>query len=100
MERLLAACEKEGRDPSTVRKSVQALFFLVPDGATAEKVRERAPADRAVVGTVEQINEAVAEYAAIGFDEVCVPDFTLGATPEARRQSYSAFMSSVASNFR
>ncbi|MFM8602001.1 MAG: LLM class flavin-dependent oxidoreductase [Actinomycetota bacterium] len=100
MERLLAACEKEGRDPSTVRKSVQALFFLVPDGATAEKVRERAPADRAVVGTVEQINEAVAEYAAIGFDEVCVPDFTLGATPEARRQSYSVFRSSVASNFR
>jgi alkanesulfonate monooxygenase SsuD/methylene tetrahydromethanopterin reductase-like flavin-dependent oxidoreductase (luciferase family) len=100
MERLLAACEKEGRDPATVRKSVQALFFIVPDDATAAKVKERAPADRAVVGTVEQINEAVAEYAAIGFDEVCVPDFTLGATPEARRQSYSTFMSSVASNFR
>ena len=100
MERLLAACEKEGRDPATVRKSVQALFFIVPDDATAAKVEERAPADRAVVGTVEQINEAVAEYAAIGFDEVCVPDFTLGATPEARRQSYSTFMSSVASNFR
>lgn len=100
MERLLEACGKEGRDPATVRKSVQALFFIVPDEATAAKVKERAPADRAVVGTVEQLNEAVAEYAAIGFDEVCVPDFTLGATAEARRQSYSTFMSSVASNFR
>jgi alkanesulfonate monooxygenase SsuD/methylene tetrahydromethanopterin reductase-like flavin-dependent oxidoreductase (luciferase family) len=100
MERLLAACEKEGRDPATVRKSVQALFFIAPDDATADKIREKAPADRAVVGTIERLNEAVAEYAALGFDEVCVPDFTLGATPEVRRQSYSTFMSGVAANFR
>ncbi len=100
MERLVAACEKEGRDPATVRKSVQALFFIAADDATADKIREKAPADRAVVGTIERLNEAVAEYAALGFDEVCVPDFTLGATPEARRQSYSTFMSGVAANFR
>ena len=100
MKRLLEACEKEGRDPATVRKSVQALFYIAPDAATADKIREKAPADRAVVGTIEQLNEAVAEFAAIGFDEVCVPDFTLGPTPQARRESYSAFMSGVVGNFR
>ena len=100
MENLLRACEKEGRDPATVRKSVQALWFIVPDDATAAKVREKAPADRAVVGTVAQLNDAVEQYRAIGFDEICVPDFTLGPTPEARRQSYSAFMSGVVANFR
>ena len=100
MDSLLAACEKEGRDPSTVRKSVQALFFLVPDDATAAKVREKAPADRAVVGTIEQLAEAVEEYRAIGFDEICVPDFTMGPTPAARQENYSAFMSGVAARFR
>ena len=100
MERLLAACEKEGRDPKTVRRSVQALFFIAPDAEAVEKIKKVAPADRAVVGTIEQLNEAVAEYAALGFDEICVPDFTLGGTPEARRQSYSTFMSQVAANFR
>lgn len=100
MKRLLEACEKEGRDPATVHKSVQALFFIAPDAAAADKIREKAPADRAVVGTVEQLNEAVAEFAAVGFDEVCVPDFTLGPTPQARRESYATFMSAVASNFR
>lgn len=100
MEKLLAACEKEGRDPATVRKSVQALWFIVPDEATGAKVREKAPADRAVVGTVEQLTEAVQQYREIGFDEVCVPDFTLGASPAARRESYAAFKSGVISNFR
>ena len=99
MDKLLAACEKEGRDPATVRKSVQALFFIAPDAATADKIREKAPADRAVVGTIEQLNEAIEQYRAIGFDEVCVPDFTLGADAQARRDSYSAFMSGVARNF-
>ena len=100
MEKLLAACEKEGRDPATVRKSVQALWFIVPDEATGAKVREKAPADRAVVGTVEQLTEAVQQYREIGFDEVCVPDFTLGANPAARRESYAAFKAGVISNFR
>ena len=100
MKRLLEACEKEGRDPATVRKSVQALFFIAPDADTAAKIKEKAPADRAVVGTIEQLNEAVAEFASIGFDEICVPDFTLGPTPQARRESYEAFMKGVATNFR
>lgn len=100
IQKLNEACEKEGRDPATVRKSVQALFFITPDEASAESLRTKVPAERSVVGTTSQIVDAIAEYQALGFDEVCVPDFTLGGSPEQRRESYSTFWNEVASHFR
>jgi alkanesulfonate monooxygenase SsuD/methylene tetrahydromethanopterin reductase-like flavin-dependent oxidoreductase (luciferase family) len=33
MKKLVAACEKEGRDPASLRKSVQALFVVTADEA-------------------------------------------------------------------
>ena len=100
IKKLNEACEKEDRDPSTVRKSVQALFFITPDEASAESLRAKVPAERSVVGTTSQIVDAIAEYQALGFDEVCVPDFTLGGSPEQRRESYTTFWNEVASHFR
>ena len=100
IQKLNEACEKEGRDPATVRKSVQALFFITPDEASAESLRAKVPAERSVVGTTSQIVDAIAEYQALGFDEVCVPDFTLGGSPEQRRESYTTFWNEVASHFR
>lgn len=100
IKKLNEACEKEGRDPATVRKSVQALFFITPDEASAESLRAKVPAERSVVGTTSQIVDAIAEYQALGFDEVCVPDFTLGGSPEQRRESYTTFWNEVASHFR
>lgn len=100
IQKLNEACEKEGRDPATMRKSVQALFFITPDEASAESLRGKVPVERSVVGTTSQIVDAIAEYAQLGFDEVCVPDFTLGATPEQRRESYNTFWNEVASHFR
>lgn len=100
IQKLNEACEKEGRDPATMRKSVQALFFITPDEASAESLRAKVPAERSVVGTTSQIVDAIAEYQALGFDEVCVPDFTLGGTAEQRRESYSTFWNEVASHFR
>lgn len=85
------ACESKGRDPRTVHRSVQALFIPVTEGADANAIRSAAPADRAVVGGAEEIREAVLEFHDMGFDEVIVPDFTLGPTPERRRQSYEWF---------
>jgi len=100
IQKLNEACEKEGRDPATMRKSVQALFFITPDEASAESLRAKVPVERSIVGTTSQIVEAIAEYQALGFDEVCVPDFTLGGTAEQRRESYSTFWNEVASHFR
>lgn len=100
IQKLNAACEKEGRDPSTIHKSVQALFFICPDDAAAETLATKVPAERSVVGTTARIAEAIHQYQELGFDEVCVPDFTLGGTPEQRRESYQVFWSEVASQFR
>ena len=100
IKKLREACEKEGRDPATVRTSVQPLFFLTPTEDAAEKLKAHVPADRAVVGTTSQIVDAVAEYKALGFDEICVPDFTMGATPEERLEKYGIFWTEVASQFR
>lgn len=100
IKKLREACEKEGRDPATVRTSVQPLFFITPSEDAAEKLKAHVPADRAVVGTPAQIVDAVAEYKALGFDEICVPDFTMGATPEERLEKYGIFWNEVASQFR
>ncbi|CAB4550353.1 unannotated protein [freshwater metagenome] len=44
--------------------------------------------------------DAVGQYQALGFDEICVPDFTLGGSPEQRREAYDKFWTEVASQFR
>ncbi|MEY4995322.1 MAG: hypothetical protein RLZ67_47 [Actinomycetota bacterium] len=97
---LRAACEKESRDFSTVRKSVQPLFFIVNDDASAEKLRAVVPADRSVVGTTTQLVDAVGQYKDLGFDEICVPDFTMGQTPSERSDNYEKFWNEVAVHFR
>ena len=100
IKKLREACEKEGRDPATVRTSVQPLFFITPTEDAAEKLKTHVPADRSVVGTPAQLVEAVGEYKELGFDEICVPDFTMGATPEERLEKYGIFWTEVASQFR
>lgn len=100
MSTLRQACEKEGRDIATVRKSVQPLFFFVDDDAAREKLLALVPADRSVVGTSAQLVDAIGEYVELGFDEICVPDFTLGGSPEQRRDSYERFWTEVAAHFR
>ena len=100
IKRLQEACEKEGRDPATLRKSVQALFFIMADEASAESLRPKVPADRSVVGTVSQLVDTIGAYQDAGFDEVCIPDFTLGGTAAQRLESYHTFWSEVASHFR
>ncbi len=97
---LRAACEKESRDFSTVRKSVQPLFFMVNDDASAEKLRAVVPADRSVVGLTTQLVDAVGQYKDLGFDEICVPDFTMGQTPSERSDNYEKFWNEVAVHFR
>ncbi len=82
-----AACDAVGRDPSSMWTSVQALMFVTDDGAEAERVLAGPMGRRSIAGTPDQLIDTIGEYAALGFDEVIVPDFNLGDTPEARRES-------------
>ncbi|MFM9037702.1 MAG: LLM class flavin-dependent oxidoreductase [Actinomycetota bacterium] len=97
---LRQACDKVGRDPSTIRCSVQGMFFVAKDDASAERIRAAAPADRAVIGTIERFVDEVGRYAELGYDEVIFPDFTLGPTPEARLDTYGRIGEALVSAFR
>lgn len=89
------ACEAVGRDPSTLHRSVQALFFRVDDAASAEAIRSAAPADRSIIGDASVMIEALTSYRDLGFDEVIIPDFTLGRDAAARRDTYEWFAAEV-----
>ena len=78
-----AACESVGVDPSSLHTSVQAMFFLDGDPDKAD--------DRSIAGSNQQIIDALGRYRDLGFDEVIVPDFTLGATFEERLDAYRRF---------
>ena len=100
LQNLLKACEKEDRDPATIRKSVQALVFITPDEASGDVLRTKVPADRSIVGTTSQLAGEVQKYIDAGFDEICVPDFTLGGTAEQRANAYNTIWNDIAVQFR
>lgn len=89
------ACATVGREPTTLHRSVQALFFRVDDQGSADRLREAAPADRSIIGNADALIEALRAYQRLGFDEVIVPDFTLGRDAAERLDSYLWFESDV-----
>lgn len=100
LKNLERACESVGRDPATMHKTVQALVFLVDDEKKGDEIRAAMPADRTVVGTVTQLQDVVSRYREAGFDEVCVPDFTVGATAKERSETLGRYFDEVAAPFR
>ncbi|MGA1005782.1 MAG: LLM class flavin-dependent oxidoreductase [Ilumatobacteraceae bacterium] len=94
------ACEKYDRDPRSLHRSVQALFFPTDDPSAAEAIVAKAPSDRTIAGSVQEIVDAIGLYVDAGFDEVIVPDFTLGSSASARRDTYELFKNEVLPHFR
>lgn len=86
------ACESVGSDASTKHTSVQAMFFL--DGNAAE-LTGSPMASRSIAGSNEQIIDALGQYAATGFKEVIIPDFTLGTNAKERRDAYARFRDDI-----
>lgn len=77
---LRAECERIGRDPASIRRSVEAVLALAPDDASLPEVRavaERrfgAPGfglhEGGLVGTPPAIVDRLGELAELGFDQV------------------------------
>ena len=88
-------CERVGVDPDSLHTSVQAMVVLTDDADVIAKVAAGDGADRTIVGSDERIIEAFNHFGALGFDEVIVPDFTLGSTPEARADAYRRVMADI-----
>jgi F420-dependent oxidoreductase-like protein len=92
-------CEAVGRDPAEIHRSAQALVLLTDDAATAARFLAGTGGRAAVAGTTAQVAEAVAEWQAVGLDEVIVPDFALG-RGAAKRERMDALIREVAPPFR
>ncbi|MBO0842308.1 MAG: LLM class flavin-dependent oxidoreductase [Nocardioides sp.] len=75
---VLEACEKLGRDPGTMRTTVNLMLDL--DGETP------APAGRHQQGSLAELQELVGAYKDTGFDEFILPDWNLGATTAERQE--------------
>lgn len=97
LDKLRAACEQVERDPDTMRKSAQALVFLTENAEFAEKVRGGDMGARSIVGSAAELVEQFGQYAALGFDEFIVPDFTLGNSYEERLDRFRTLQSDVIS---
>jgi alkanesulfonate monooxygenase SsuD/methylene tetrahydromethanopterin reductase-like flavin-dependent oxidoreductase (luciferase family) len=98
-ENFFHACERQGRDPATVRRSAQAMIFLTDSDIARDNMRELAPAGRSLVGGASELIDLIAQYVEQGVDEFGVPDFTLGATTVQRIQAYERIQSEVLSAF-
>ncbi|HET6472914.1 MAG TPA: LLM class F420-dependent oxidoreductase [Pseudomonadales bacterium] len=75
-------CKTVGRNPKAIERSAVALLFMSDDATYLKRMRDSKIPQAANIGTVAEIRDIVAQYQAIGVDELIVPDFTLGPTPQ------------------
>ena len=99
-DRFMAACEAVGRDPASMHRSAQAMVFYAPTAAARAALEPHVVADRSLVGGAQELIDQLAQYAEMGVDEFAIADFTLGKTPEARRETYETLHADVLSAFR
>jgi probable F420-dependent oxidoreductase len=85
---LVEACERVGRDPSTVWCSVNARVFH------DRPVRPGGPA--AVGGSTDELLDTMGAYAEAGFDEFVLPDVNLGDSLAQRGEAIDRFKTEVA----
>jgi len=90
------ACEKVGIDPSSKHTSVQALVHMTNDADRIAKVESSDMAPRSIAGSNDKIVDQLGQLGALGFDEIIVPDFTLGATLKERHARYEEFAADIA----
>jgi F420-dependent oxidoreductase-like protein len=71
-------CADLGRDPSTIRRSTQALVHLSEDPAVLDDLRRAPQGLPVLIGTADELTERFREYTAAGVDEFVVSDRSLG----------------------
>jgi probable F420-dependent oxidoreductase len=97
LAKLLTACEQVDRDPATMWKSTQALVFMTDNADVAANIKAGDTGERSIIGSNAQLVDEIGRYVELGFDELIVPDFTLGGTAEERIAKYAGFQADVVS---
>ena len=77
-EVLARHCDQIGRDPASIHCSTQALVMVTDEPEEARSFLEATGPRAAVAGPPEAFAERVQAWAAVGVDEVIVPDWFLG----------------------
>ena len=85
---------------NSLRRSAQAMIFYAPTATARATMEPHAVAGRSLIGGAQELIDQLAQYAELGVDEFALPDFTLGDTPEQRRETYEALQADVLSAFR
>ena len=70
--------------PAEIERSAQVIVHLTDDQASREAALLGIPGLPTAVGSTHELAEVVAGYAAIGLDELMVPDRALGASLSER----------------
>ncbi len=97
LAKLRTACERVGRDPATLWKSTQALVFMSDDDDLAANIKSGDMGPRSIIGSNAQLLDEIGTYVELGFDELIIPDFTLGSTAQERIDHYSELSAEVLS---
>jgi alkanesulfonate monooxygenase SsuD/methylene tetrahydromethanopterin reductase-like flavin-dependent oxidoreductase (luciferase family) len=88
LQRFHVACEAVGRDPGTMRRSVQALVHLGdPD--------PESPPARTISGSSAELVEQLNRYVEMGVHEFAVLDDPLGESPQERLDNLARFHAEV-----
>jgi alkanesulfonate monooxygenase SsuD/methylene tetrahydromethanopterin reductase-like flavin-dependent oxidoreductase (luciferase family) len=78
-------------------KSTQALVFMSDNAELAANIRAGEMGERSILGSNDQLVDEFGRYVELGFDELIIPDFTLGGTAEERFEKYGELQSEVIS---
>jgi probable F420-dependent oxidoreductase len=97
LDKLLTACEQVDRDPATMWKSTQSLVFMTDNAEFAATIRDGDTGPRSIFGSNDELVETFGRYGELGFDEVIIPDFTLGRTADERVAKYRELQADVIS---
>lgn len=92
-------CEGLNRDPATLERCAVALLFLSDNEDYLNRVRDSAPADRSIIGGINEVRDIVAGYSEAGVKELIIPDFTLGTligADQKKRDLMEKFITEVA----
>ena len=75
------------------------MFFMTNDQERIDKVLASETGERSIAGSNEHIIDQLGHYVEQGFDEIIVPDFTLGGTAQERLDNYETFTNDIVSQF-
>ncbi len=89
-------CADVGRDPSEIHRTVQTLIAFSDQPAQIERAGARGAV---IVGTAQDMRDAIEQYAEAGAAEIVIPDFNL-ATLDEKKVTYDRLMDEVVSHFR